>query len=55
MTQSRGWARDLLAKQTQLNQNKVFFSRQNSTAITTSRTTWDASALLPATCHQCFT
>ena len=25
MTQSRGWARDLLAKQTQLNQNKVFF------------------------------
>ena len=25
MTQSRGWARDLLAKQTLLNQNKVFF------------------------------
>lgn len=25
MTQSRGWARDLLAKQTQLNQKKVFF------------------------------
>ena len=25
MTQSRGWACDLLAKQTQLNQNKVFF------------------------------
>ena len=25
MTQSRGWARDLLAKQIQLNRNKVFF------------------------------
>lgn len=32
-----------------------FFSRQNSTAITTSRTTWDASAILPATCHHFFT